>query len=212
MSGGGRKGEIRIRKARPVAKTAGGTHNRKARRAAKAQGALFTEPDTETQRLRALWEAFGRHHERTRPEREARAAAFTTEQYDSENQTLPPSHINLTELLRRVEREHLRLRDIPFETRQREAFEVAEILQEQAGAHLVDQDVVIPVTSKKGREENDLAGDTLARALAIGSLQPGGVKLWSMWFESVDRELTTRFLVDPKAPWLEVTEEASTCM
>ncbi len=123
MSGGGRRGEVRVRKARPVEKQAGGTHNRKARRAAKAQQQpLFAPIDAETEKLRALWAAFGRHHERTRPEREARSLAFTVEQYDSENECLPPEHLNITELLRRVERQHERLRALPFEDRRREVF------------------------------------------------------------------------------------------
>lgn len=44
MSGGGRAGEVRIRSARPEPKQQGGTHNRKARRAAAAQG-ILVQPD-----------------------------------------------------------------------------------------------------------------------------------------------------------------------
>ncbi len=69
---------------------------------------------------------------------------------------------------------------------------------------LCDQSQVID--TPKGRIENNRVGDGLAAALAIGALQPGGIKLWSMWFESVGAELKTRFLVDPENPWLEVTE------
>ncbi len=44
MSGGGKRGEVRVRKAGPTPKQAGGTHNRKARRAAKAEQRGLFEP------------------------------------------------------------------------------------------------------------------------------------------------------------------------
>lgn len=203
MSGGKKRGEIRIRKSGPVEKQSGGNHNRKARRAAKANGVqseMFAPVDPETEKLRALWAAFGRHHERTRPEREARSAAFTSAQYDSENECLPPEHIDLTDFLRRVEMQHERLRALPFEDRQREALDLAYL----DFSCLCDQDVVS--VTKKGRVEDEKVVDGLAAALAIGALQPGGIKLWSMWFESNGTDLTTRFLVDPESPWLEVRE------
>lgn len=67
MSGGGRRGEVRIRKARPVQKQPGGTHNRAARRAAKAtQPDLFPAPPEESA------EEFARRRgARRRAEREA---------------------------------------------------------------------------------------------------------------------------------------------
>jgi hypothetical protein len=178
-----------------------GTHNRKARRAGKVkQQEMFAAADPEVERLRALWSAFGRHHERTRPEREARSKAFTVEQYDSENEPLPPEHLNLTLFLQRVEAQHALLRGVPFEDRQRKAFELAYLDY----ACLCDQDVVS--VTKKGRAEDEKVVDGLAAALTIGALQPGGIKLWSMWFESIGGELKIRFLVDPNNPWLEVTE------
>lgn len=178
-----------------------GTHNRKARRAGKVkQQDLFAPADPEVERLRLLWAAFGRHHEATRPQREARSRAFTAEQYDSVNECLPPEHLDLTLFLRRVETQHERLRAVPFEERQQEALELAYVDY----SCLCDQDVVS--ITKKGRAENERVVDGFAAALAIGALQPGGIKIWSMWFESVTGELKTRFLVDPENPWLEVTE------
>lgn len=190
----------RKRSDRRKGKVEPGTHNRKARRAAMALGALFTEPDPETLQLRALWAAFGLHHESTRPQREERSRAFTAEQYDSENEPLPPKHVNLTELLHRVEFQHERLHALPFEERQREALELAYLDY----SCLCDQDVVS--TTKNGRAKDERVVDGLAAALAIGALQPGGIKLWSMWFESMGGALRIRFLVDPENPWLEVTE------
>ncbi len=169
----------------------------------KQQADLFPPVDPELEQLRALWEAFGRHHERTRPEREARSAAFTVEQYDSDNECLPPEHLDLTEFLRRVEAQFARLSVVPFEERQREALELAYL----DFACLCDQDVVS--VTKKGRAEDERVVDGLASALAIGALQPGGIKLWSMWFESVEGALQIRFLVDPNNPWLEVSECAA---
>jgi hypothetical protein len=71
MSGGKRRGEVRIRKARPVEKQAGGTHNRKARRAAKAK-----PPETVTPPVfdEAQWRA---NYERRRAERNAYWASKT---------------------------------------------------------------------------------------------------------------------------------------
>lgn len=175
--------------------------NRKGRRAAKGtQREMFAPVDTEAENLRALWAAFGRHHERTRPLREARSAAFTVEQYDSENECLPPEHLDLTEFLKRVEAQHARLAQVPFEERQREALELAYL----DFSCMCDQDVVS--VTKKGRAEDERVVDGLASALAIGALQPGGIKLWSMWFESTEGKLATRFLVNPDSPWLEITE------
>lgn len=71
MSGGKRRGEVRIRKARPVDKQAGGTHNRKARRAAKAKRA---EPVTPPVFDEAKWRA---SYERRRAERNAYWASKT---------------------------------------------------------------------------------------------------------------------------------------
>ena len=190
----------RVRRVTP--KSQAGGHNRKARRAAKAQQPEpFTPADPEIEKLRALWAAFGRHTERTRYLREARSAAFTVEQYDSENEPLPPDHLNITELLRRVELQHERLRALPFEDRRREAQDLAELIG--GSPWLCDQSQIID--TPKGRIENNRVGDGLAAALAIGSLQPGGIKLWSMWFESDGETLVIRFLVDPQSPWLEVT-------
>lgn len=184
MSGGKRRGEIRIRKAGPVEKQSGGTHNRKARRAAKANGVqseMFAPVDPETEKLRALWAAFGRHHERTRPEREARVNAMTS--LDWQELALTKSDVSWDPLF-----SGLLLLAIPLwcrrhfrtdpDARVGRAHELAEVLAFSQGAAEIGEQATnhdsCPSHTVRAHGEISRSFNTIAEGLAIGAYCPGG--------------------------------------
>jgi|GEM_PF-2069774 len=188
MSGGGRRGEVRIRKARPVGKQAGGTHNRKARRAAKAQQRSLSEPALET------LEAFvARREARRRAEREAFWAgktdadieAMALERSASEWQGLGGQWF-LPMLLDAVPRWATRHYPTDPKERERRAHELGEVLAyAQAAAAIADRDAI--GTAREG----DIAEvfNAIAEGLAIGAYCPGGATAAGMRWEVSATEL-----------------------
>lgn len=200
MSGGGRRGEIRIRKARPVEKQAGGTHNRKARRAAKAQQRGLFEPALES------LEAFvARRDARRRAEREAfwsgktdaDIEAMALERSASEWQGLGGQWF-LPLLLDAVPRWATRhYRTDPTE-RERRAHELGDVVSEsQAAAAIADPD------ARGTACEGDVAKvfNAIAEGLAIGAYCPGGAMAAGMRWEVSGAELrVTRGLFCSRYP------------
>src|SRR5262245_37321400 len=171
MSGGGRRGEIRIRKARPVEKSSGGTHNRKARRAAAAQGGLF-EPKAESAE-----EFVQRREARRRAEREAFWAGKTDadildmslERSERERTGLGGDWflgMFLTAVPQWVRRHY---RTDPNE-RVKRAHELGEVIAfSQGAAAIADPDAR---SHEKGEVEKVF--NALAEGMAIGAFCPGG--------------------------------------
>jgi hypothetical protein len=151
------------------AKVTPGTHNRKARRAAKAQGALFSEPDSEIERLRAMWEAFGRHMAARIPRE------FDQREYDVEHHGGPwPEHVPQDWVLDASElyaEEYAALSESEFNA---EGARLALMLSGPGGAGLCDAD--------RGGPSGE-ALETLARAIGLGAVAPGGIKLWGIHVE-----------------------------
>lgn len=182
---GKRLGEVRKRKARPDALSAPGQHNRKARRAAKAQGLI----DYDTAALRAMWEAFGRHQAaRVKPE-------FSEAQYLDEHGYLDewPAWIPIEPCVARlleVAPEYAKLSPQAFTA---EGQRLADIIAFDGGEHLTCD------TGKLTKKETAQKAEhvrALGEALALFSCVPGGVKFCGMWFETVDGETHARILVD----------------
>ena len=176
MSGGGRRGEIRIRKARPVQKQPGGVHNRAARRAAKAtQRDLFPEPPKETAE-----EFARRRYERRRAEREAFWAGKTSddveamalEQNERESAGMGGQWF-LPLLLDAIPRWATRHYTTDPKARAERAHELAEIIAySQAAAAIVDPDA--HGTECEGSITE--AFNAIAEGLAIGAYCPGGTQ------------------------------------
>lgn len=172
MSGGKRLGEVRIRKARPVEKQAGGTHNRKARRAAKARQRGLFEPSDETD------EFIRRRGARRRAERAAFWAGKTDadildmslERSESECAGLGGDWFLGLFLTAVPMWAHRHYRTDPTE-RERRAHELGEVICEsQGGAAIADRDA-------HGTEcEGDVTRvfNAIAEGMAIGAYCPGG--------------------------------------
>lgn len=187
MSGGGRRGEVRIRKARPVDKQAGGTHNRKARRAAKAQGRLFEPAPSDP-------EEFARKREvRRRAEREAFWAgktdadieAMALERSSAEWQGLGGQWF-LPLFLDALPRWATRHYTTEPSARQKRAHELAEtICALQGAAAIADPD------ARGTGAEGEVAEvfNAVAEGLAIGAYCPGGVMAAGMRWEVSGAEL-----------------------
>lgn len=209
MSGGKRRGEIRIRKARPVNKQAGGTHNRAARRAASArQRDVFEAPPLETA------EDFSRRREaRRRAEREAFWAGKTNADVLGMSLELSESECAglggdwfLGLFLTAVPMwAHRHYRTDPKE-RERRAHALGDVIAEsQAAAAIADRDA--RGTERKG----DVAKvfNALAEGMAIGAYCPGGTSpfMGHVW-EVVGTELRvtnsafcTRYPLDEEGFW-----------
>jgi hypothetical protein len=188
MSGGGRRGEIRIRKARPVEKQAGGTHNRKARRAAKAQQRSVFEPALESleafvarreARLRAAREAFWSG------KTDADIEAIALERSASEWQGLGGQWF-LPLLLDAVPRWATRHYPTDPKERERRAHELGDVIStSQAAAAIADRDA-------RGTEREGAIAqvfNAIAEGLAIGAYCPGGVMAAGMRWEVSATEL-----------------------
>jgi hypothetical protein len=189
VSGGGKRGEIRVRKAGPTPKQAGGTHNRKARRASKAtQRELFTPAPFDA-------EAFAQKREaRRRAAREAFWAgqtdadieALSLEQSERESGALGGQWF-LPLFLDAVPRWATRHFTTDPDARVKRAHELGELLAySQGAAAVVDPDA-------RGTEhEGDVAEifNAVAEGLAIGAYCPGGTPGFSgMKWEVVGNEL-----------------------
>ncbi len=189
MSGGGRRGEVRVRKARPVEKQAGGTHNRKARRAAKSQQRGLFEPAPLDP------EEFARKREtRRRAEREAFWAgktaadieALALEQSERESGGIGGQWF-LPMLLDAVPRWATRHYSTDPKARAERAYQLAEIIAySQASAAICDPNA-------HGTEcEGDIteAFNAIAEGLAIGAYCPGGTQPFAgMKWQVVGEEL-----------------------
>lgn len=209
MSGGRRFGEIRIRKARPVEKQAGGTHNRKARRAAKArQRGLFERSAGETA------QAFAQRREaRRRAEREAYWAGKTTadildmslERSESESDGLGGDWFLGLFLTAVPMWAHRHYRTEPKEREQR-AHELGELISaSQAAAAIADPDA-------RGTEcKGDVAKvfNALAEGMAIGAYCPGGTApfmgvIWEVVgteLRMTNRAFCARYPLDDDSYW-----------
>lgn len=209
MSGGGRRGEIRIRKARPVNKQAGGAHNRAARRAAKAQQRdVFPALPKETA------EDYGRRRDaRRRAEREAFWAGKTDadvlgmslELNEKECAGLGGDWFLGLFLTAVPMWAHRHYRTDPKE-REHRAHDLGDVIAEsQAAAAIADPD------ARGTAHEGDVAKvfNAIAEGLAIGAYCPGGTApfLGYVW-EAVGSELRvtneafcTRYPLDDEAFW-----------
>jgi hypothetical protein len=189
VSGGKRYGEERRRDAGPQTKASPGTHNRKARRAAKAQGVLFDAPDPEVEALRQMWEAFGRsQRNRVRPE-------FDETQYlDEHGYHDPwPEHIPMGECIEAaLEHAPSCVRMTPEEfAAERER--LADIIAFAGSEHIACD------TGKLNKREIAEKADqvrALGQALGMLSVAPGGVKFCGVWLETIGEETHARVLVD----------------
>jgi hypothetical protein len=186
--------------ARPVEQVAGGTHNRKARRAAKAQGALFTEADPEVERLRAMWEAFGRHQRnRIRPE-------FDETQYlDEHGYHDPwPEHIPMAECLEAALEHGPVCSRMAAEEFAAERERLVDIVAFAGSEH-----IACDTGKLNKRETAEKAAQVRAFGQALGmlSLAPGGVKFCGIWLETLGEETHARVLVDAET----AKEVASDC-
>ncbi len=188
MSGGGRRGEVRIRKAHSEPKQAGGTHNRKARRAAKAeQRGLFGPAPTNP-------EEFARKREaRRRAEREAFWAGKT----DADIEALALERSNeewrglggqwfLPLFLDAIPRWATRHYTTEPEARQKRAHELADtICALQGAAAICDPDA----RGTEGEGEVAQVFNAVTEGLAIGAYCPGGVMAAGMRWEVSGAEL-----------------------
>lgn len=189
MSGGGRRGEIRIRKARPVEKQAGGTHNRKARRAGKARPPERSKPPEDAA------DFIRRREARRRAEREAFWAskteadveAMALEQSERESGALGGQWF-LPLLLDAVPRWATRHFTTDPDARVKRAHDLGEniIACSQGAAAVADQD------ARGTAHEGDVAEifNAIAEGLALGAYCPGGTPgVSGMKWEVVGNEL-----------------------
>lgn len=207
MSGGGRRGEVRIRKARPVQKQSGGTHNRAARRASKAQQrAPLSDAEAE--------EFSRKRRERRRAEREALWAGKTDadildmslERSEKEGAGLGGDWF-LGLLLTAVPMwAHRHYRTDPT-ARERRAHELGDAIAfSQASAAISDPDARC---SAKG--EISKVFNAIAEGIAIGAYSPGGTSpFMGLVWEVVGSELRVtnrafcaRYRLDDDAFWAE---------
>lgn len=189
MSGGGRRGEVRKRAAAPCPKLAGGTHNRKARRAAKARSrgaaapGLFDATDEAAIRARVA--------ERFRRQREAREAYWSSVGADELlEMRLAESERESSELggpwflpllFEAVPGWIERHAATPPAQREARAHALGELVAySQGAAAICDPDA-------RGTEtESDVAEvfNAIAEGLAIGAFSPGGAlfagRLWEV--------------------------------
>lgn len=192
MSGGGRRGEVRARNARPEPKDEGGTHNRKARRAARARGRL---PDVAKDPVDEAAIAARVHvrFERQRADREAywRAVsdddvfAMVLEQSGHHGAGLGGPWFRPL-LLDAVPRWAQRHADTAPDARVARAHELGEVIAySQGAAALADPDAV-------GTEQPGALAEVfnaIAEGLAIGAFCPGGATLCGINWECVGRTL-----------------------
>ena len=209
MSGGGRRGEIRIRKARPVEKQSGGLHNRAARRASKAR------PRPPLQRSAADTEEFIRQHfKRRRAEREAFWAGKTDadvlemslERSESECAGLGGEWFLGLFLTAVPMWAHRHYRTDPKD-RERRAHELGDVIAySQGAAAIADPDA-------RASEKGEIAKvfNAIAEGMGIGAYCPGGTSpFMGIVWEVVGSELrvTTRafcarYPLDDDAFWAE---------
>lgn len=200
MSGGGRRGEVRVRKAMPVEKSAGGTHNRKARRAAKAQGVMFTEKSPEEQ----LWQSLLAAQKRDRARREANPVPFDQNAYDAEYHGDPwPDHIPMAPCIEAALEAAKRYEALTPREFAAEGVRLANILAFEGSEHLTCD------TGKLTRKETVQKAEQVAalgQALGLGSCVPGGIKFCGIWLETVNGETAARVLVEKS-----VAKELAAC-
>lgn len=189
MSGGGRRGEIRKRQAAPCPKLAAGTHNRKARRAAKARGETPAAPGLfDAADAAAIAARIAERFRRQRAEREAYWSAVTEDELlemrlqESERDMADIGGPWFLPLLFDavpgwIER-HART---PPAEREARAHTLGEIIAySQGAAAICDSDA-------RGTEEDGATAavfNAIAEGLAIGAFCPGGAmfagRLWEV--------------------------------
>lgn len=212
MSGGGRAGEVRHRDSRPEPKSAGGTHNRKARRAARAQ-----QPELPLAPVydEAKWRE---GYERRRAERNAFWASKTDA--DLEDMRLAESGaLRWDPLFQGLLFEaiplwvHRHYRTDP-EERVRRAHEVGEILAFSQGAAEIGEQAAnhdsCPTAQIRAHGEIGKCFNALAEGLAIGAYCPEGATFNGINWAVVGHQLrvTNRgfcavFPLDDEAFWKE---------
>lgn len=174
MGSGKVLGEERRRAGGPNHIVEPGQHNRKARRAAAAsKPKRATKKETESaadvEMLAKMWEAFA-EHQRNRVTREFDETA--QKEYDLEEWGQEwPSHIPPDWVMDKSEEyaeEYAKLTDSEFS---REGSRVGLLLAGPDGAPLCDQ-------ARGGSSPEAL--DAMARAIALGSIAPGGIKIWGI--------------------------------
>ena len=180
-------------KGRPKAEP--GSHNRRARRAAKAQAkqpALFNEPTPED----LLWQSLLAAQKRDRARREANPAPFDQLAYDAEYHGDPwPEHIPMAACITsalRAARRYCRLGPRDF-TRASER--LANVVAFEGSEHLTCDTGKL---KKREQAQKRMQVAALGRALGLGSCVPGGIKFCGIWLETKDGETSMRVLV-PKA-------------
>lgn len=104
-----------------------------------------------------------------------------------------PEWVPLEHVAGRVEELAREYSSIPAEAFTAKGQEFGEALAGYGGAHLTDD---IRNDSKRGKEELARSIEALCNGLALGSLCPGGVKLWGVWFETVGAETHMRVLMN----------------
>lgn len=204
VSGGGRRGEVRIRKASPTPKSAGGTHNRKARRAAKAQQAALPLPPFDESK----WHA---SYERRRAERKAYWASKTDADFEemrlTESAALawdPLFRALLLEAIPLWVRRHHRTDP---DARVRRAHELGEniVCASQAIAALCDSDA--RGTEQKGSMTE--AFNAIAEGLAIGAYCPEGATFIGVNWAVVGDALRTTHLTHCTAELIDALPSVS---
>lgn len=175
MSGGGRRGEIRKRSAVPELKASGGTHNRKARRAAKARARPVAEP-TPNEDPELIAARIHARFVRMRAEREAKWATTTEEEMllmrIAESGAVGWDNWFIGLLITAVPMwAHRHFKTAPDERVSR-AHALGEVIAySQGAAAIVDKDSP-PVT--KGEASTANAFNAIAEGIAIGAYCPDG--------------------------------------
>jgi hypothetical protein len=103
-----------------------------------------------------------------------------------------PEWIPLAEVAGRVEALAKEYSTLPPEAFTEKGQEFGEALAGYGGAHLTDD---VRSDDRKGKEQLARSITALCNGLALGSLCPGGVKLWGVWFETVGETTHMRALM-----------------
>lgn len=183
------KGRVRG-KHRSLPLDAPGTHNRKARRAAKArQVELPLEPAFDEAKFRAAYE-------RRRAEREA--MPFDPVAYDIEHQYAEPwpDWIPIAETLEVALEAAPRFAKLSAAEFTAKGVELADVLAFDGGEHLTcDTGKLTKREAEQKREHVRCLGE----ALALGACVPGGIKFCGIWLEMVGDECASRILMPREA-------------
>lgn len=176
---------------RKIPKHEPGTHNRAARRAAKAQQEqLFTEPTLEQD----IWRLLVEHQKRERARREATPTPFDAQQYEFEHgyHNPWPEHIPMQQCITSALRAAPRYSKLSPRDFTRAGARIADYIAFDGAEHLACDTGKL---SKRELLDKRRQVAALGRALALGSCAPGGIKFCGVWLETVDGETALRVLV-----------------